>query len=150
MSNNYISVQPQSKKFSRQPELTQLQLIKALVEGAPNATFCIGSEGQFLYANRAICILTEYSCQELLSKTLTDIEPDLAIAQWSTHWRSLQQKGNLTLTSRYQTKSGRIIPVDVVIKYVEEQSREFCCIFATQKSEESLRLESAAMRDQVN
>ncbi len=131
--NNYISVRPNLK------ELTQLQLTKALIDRAPNATFCVGVDGQFLYVNDALCKLTEYARQELLSKTLADIEPNFAIAQWSKYWRILQQEGSLTLNSEYEAKSGRIILVEIVINYVQE-SREFCCIFAKETPNKNVGL----------
>ncbi len=83
VSNNYISVRPNSK------ELTELQLTKALINRAPDATFCVGRDGQILYVNDAICKLTNYSRQELLSKTLADIELNFTIAHWSKYWQIL-------------------------------------------------------------
>jgi len=139
VSNNYISVQSNSNKFFKTPELAQSQFTKALVECAPDAIFCVGADGQFLYVNDATCSMTEYSSQELLSKKLIDIEPNLAIAQLSKYWQILQQKGSLTLTSQYKTKSGRLIPVEAVVKYAE-QDGEFCCIFVKEKTNEILSL----------
>jgi PAS domain S-box-containing protein len=127
VSNKYISVRANLN------ELTQLQLTKALIEGAPDATFCVGAEGQFLYVNDALCKLTEYSRQELLSKTLAAIEPNFAIAQWSTYWQISRQESTLSLNSEYKAKSGRIIPVEVVINYAQDGG-EFCCVFAKQNS----------------
>ncbi len=136
MSSNYISVQSNSSKFLTIPEQTQLQLTKSLVNYAPVASFCVGADTQFLYVNDAICKLTEYSRQELLSKTLVDIEPDLAIANWFMYWRILQQQGSINLRSQYETKSGRIIPVEVAINYIEEG--RFCCVFAKEELEADL------------
>ncbi|WP_009631722.1 PAS domain-containing sensor histidine kinase [Synechocystis sp. PCC 7509] len=131
MNSNYISVRSNSK------ELNQLQLIKALIERSPNATFCVGIEGQLLYVNEAMCKLTQYSRQELLSKTLADIEPSFELAQWSKCWQSLQQKERLNLTSRYKARSGKIIPVELIINSAQEDG-DFCCIFAKQTIDDNL------------
>lgn len=131
MSKNYTSVR------SSLNELTQLQLTKALIERAPAATFCVGTEGQFLYVNDALCKLTEYSRQELLSKNLAVIEPSFAIAQWSKYWQIIKQENSITLNSEYRAKSGRIIPVEVVINYTQEGG-EFCCVFAKENSSQNV------------
>jgi PAS domain S-box-containing protein len=131
MSSNYISVRSNLNKLSRPPELVPLQLTKALVDRAPDAIFCVGADGQFLYVNEAACNLTEYSSQELLSKKLVDLQSDLTIAKWLKYWRNLQQESSLNFLSRYETKSGQIIPVEVVINHVEEG--EFCCVYVKEK-----------------
>lgn len=138
MSNNYISVRSNSTKFLSQPILAPLQFTKAIVDLTPDAILCVGIDGQILYVNNTTCNLTEYSHDELLSKTLADIEPELAIAKWSKYWQILQQKGSLNLTTRYQTKSGQTIPVGVVINYAESEGREFCCIFAKEQPQAAL------------
>ncbi len=138
MSNNYISVRSNSTKLLSQPKITSSQFTKALVDKAPDAIFCVGAEGEILYVNKTICNLTEYSHDELLSRTLADIEPELAIAKWSKYWQILQQKGSLNLTTRYQTKSGQMIPVEAVINYAEAENEGFCCIFAKRQPKTGL------------
>lgn len=138
MSNNYISVQSNSKKFSNPLDLTQQQLAKAVVERAPDAIFCVEADGQIVYVNDAICKLTEYSNQHLLAKNLIDIQPDLTLAQWSKYWYRLRQESSLNLVSQYETKRGQKISVEIVINYVKEENREFCCIFAKKQNNETL------------
>ncbi len=137
MSNQCISVQSNSKEISRQIELNQLQLTKALVDRVPDATLCVGADGKILYANDATCNLTKYSRQELLSKKLVDIEPDWGIAKWLKYWQKSQQEGSLNSTSYYRTRSGQIVPVEVVINYAEERNREFCYLFVKEKVDET-------------
>ncbi len=137
MSNNYISVQSNSTKFSRQPELPQLLLTRTIVDRAPDAIFCVEADGRIFYVNDVTCNLTEYSRRELLSRNLVHIEPEIDAAQWAKYWRILKKEGSLNLASKLETKNGRTIFVELVINYIEE-SREFCCVFVKEKTSATL------------
>jgi PAS domain S-box-containing protein len=137
VSNSYISVQSNLTKFSRQPELTQLQLTKAIVDRAPDAIFCVEADGRIFYANDVTCNLTEYSRRELLSKNLVNITLEIDAVQWAKYWSILTKAGSLNLTSKLKTKSGRTILVELVVNYIQE-GKEFCCIFVKEKTNVAL------------
>jgi PAS domain S-box-containing protein len=137
VSNSYISVQSNLTKFSRQPELTQLQLTKVIVDSVPDAIFCVEADGQIFYVNDVTCNLTECSRRELLSKNLVDIKLEIDAAQWAKYWRRLTKEDSINLTSKLETKSGRTIFVELVVNYVKE-SKEFCCIFVKEKTNVAL------------
>ena len=88
------------------------------------AAFCVGANARFIYINSVACQLLGYSQQELIARTLQDI--DLDFLQWTQRWRSLKQKGSITFETRYRTKQGNVLPVRVALTYVENQEQEFC------------------------
>lgn len=122
-----------------QPE-TELKFADFLINQAMDAAFCLGAKGQFFYVNDATCRLSEYSREELLSTTLHDIDVNFSLHKWSKKWQYLTAKGSLTFESRYRTKKGRILLLEITIIYLQHQGREFGCAFAREKSHEVVEL----------
>ena len=100
------------------------------------ATFCVGADARFLYANPVACQLLGYFQQELMAKTLQDV--DLDFSEWVQRWRSLKQKGSVTFESRYRTKQGNVLPVRVTLTYVKNQEQEFGCAMVHELGKEML------------
>lgn len=126
-----------NSQFTLQPE-EELQFAKFLVNHATDAVFCLGSDAQFLYVNDGVCRLLGYSCEELLSLNLRDVEPDFLAEIWSEQWRTLKQQGSLTFESRYRAKTGQIFPVEITFSYVEYGGMQFSCAFAREQVNEAL------------
>ena len=87
------------------------------------AGFCVGSDARFLDVNSVACQLLGYSWQELMTRTLQDIDLDFLL--WSERWRSLKQDGCLNFETRYRTKQEDVLPVRVTFTYVKYQDQEF-------------------------
>ncbi|ARV62689.1 PAS domain-containing sensor histidine kinase [Nostocales cyanobacterium HT-58-2] len=122
-----------------QPE-EELKLAQFLINQLADAAFYVGANAQIIYVNDAICRMTEYSREELLSMTLTDMDIDISPHNWSEKWVTLKQQGSLTFKSRYRTKAGRIFLVQMSVTYVEHQAKEFGCVFARDSSDELVGL----------
>ena len=100
------------------------------------AAFCVGADARFLYANPVACKLLGYSQQELMARTLQDV--DLDFSEWTQRWRSLKQQGSLDFESRYRTKQKDILPVRVALTYVKNQEQEFGCAMIHKLEKEML------------
>ena len=100
-----------------------------LINQLPNAVFCLAPDGRFLYLNDAAYRQLEYSRQELLSMKLSDIDLDFSQKTWSEQWQSLRQQNSLVVKSRYRTKSGKLLPVELTFTYVKDRDRDFSCVF---------------------
>lgn len=106
-----------------------------LVNRLPDAVFCLGSDARFLYLNDAACRQLEYSRQELLSMTLGDIDQDFSQKTWLEQWQSLRQQNSLVVKSRHRTRSGKFLPVELTLIHVENQDRDFSCVFVRRVEE---------------
>jgi two-component system cell cycle sensor histidine kinase PleC len=134
-----------------------LRLPQFSIERAAIMGFWIGPEGQILYVNERACQALGYSREELLSKTIHDIDPSIPARAWPRHWQLLKDEGSLTFESRYLTKHGRLIPMDVNANYLEFDGEEYNCAFARditerKRAERELRMakeQADAARDQA-
>ncbi len=66
-----------------------LLLAQFTVDHGAMPTFWIGPDARFLRVNDAACRSLGYSREELLSKTVHDVDPEFPPERWPVHWREL-------------------------------------------------------------
>ena len=107
-----------------------LRFTQFCFDHAPDAVFWVNPEAKFVYVNDAACQVFGYTRDELLSKTVHDIDPDMPASAWGDHWRLLQNSTTLTMESRHRAKDGRIFPVELKLNYLQFEGKEYNCAFA--------------------
>jgi PAS domain S-box-containing protein len=112
----------------KQAEETR-QLMQFSIDRAADAVFYICPDGRLFYVNEAACQKLGYSCEELLAMCIHDIAPGFPIEGWSLHWQKVKQRGSLTVETHYQTKEGRVFPVEVRFNYLKFNDQEYICAF---------------------
>ena len=122
-----------------------LRLTQFSVERAADATYRVAPDGQILYVNDAACDYLGYSREELLSKTISDINPNYPPEKWPAHWERIKRAGSLTFESQHLTKDGGSVPVEVSANYLEFGGREYFFSFVRditerKRAEEALNL----------
>lgn len=124
-SYNKFQFEVKSKQLETIPQLTQIAL-----ENAADTIFFTTSDGQICYANKAACHLFGYSESELLNMRVSDIDSHLPASDWREHWAQLKQQTNLTFETRYKTKDGASLSVEVKVNYLEYGGCEYRCAIA--------------------
>jgi PAS domain S-box-containing protein len=117
-----IHERKQSEKAIKLPQFS--------IERAAICAFWIGPNGRLLFVNERAWDSLGYTREELLSKTIHDIDPNLPPEAWPRHWQALEDTGALAFESRYLTKDGRMVPMDVSANYVEFDGEAYSCTFA--------------------
>ncbi len=122
-----------------------LRLTQFSVERSVDATFWIAPDSRILNVNDATCRHLGYSREELLSMTISDIDPGYLAEEWAEHWEEVKRKGSLTFESSETTKDGREVPVEVTTNFLEFNGKEYMFNFArditaSKEAEEALRL----------
>ncbi len=107
-----------------------LRLPQFTVDRAAIAAFWVGPDGALLYANQWACQCLGYSREELLSRNIEDVSPDLPRSRWQANWRTLKEAGSLSFETQYRTKKGRLLPMDVTTNYLEFDDQSYACLFA--------------------
>ncbi|WP_293125744.1 PAS domain S-box protein [Okeania sp. SIO1I7] len=120
------------KQLQQQLELTQLA-----TDNAADAIFWMTIDGQICYTNKQGCNFLGYSESELLELTIHDIDLELSVEVWQTHWQEVKNQNSLRLESNFLTKKGDILPVEINVNYLEFQGNEYQCAFVRNISQQN-------------
>ena len=77
-----------------------------------------------LYASDSFCRRCGYSHEEVLGKTVFDLDPAMTPEKWPNHWQELKAQGSMTFEAVHLTKEGKLFPVEVTVNYVESEGQE--------------------------
>jgi PAS domain S-box-containing protein len=132
-----------------------LQLTQFSVDHAVEGFLWIGPDARIFHVNDSICRMLEYTWEELTTMTLHDIDPNFSSELWSAHWEELRQKGSLTFESKYWSKTGRVLGMEVTVNYLQYEGKEYNCaimrdIGERKRAEASLRQSEERYRSLVD
>ena len=106
-----------------------------LIDRLPDAVFGIAADARFIYFNDAACRQFEYSREELLFMKLPDLDLDFSQETWLERWQSFKHPNSFLVKSQYQTKSRKLLSVELTFVYVGEKDAR-CCYAFIRKAEE--------------
>lgn len=106
-----------------------LRLAQFSLDHSADAVFWIGRDGHFRYVNDAAYRFLQYTREELLALTISDVAPELSQEVWHTRWETIKRQGSLTFESRYRTKNGDLFPVEIAANYLQFAGKEYNCAF---------------------
>jgi PAS domain S-box-containing protein len=104
-----------------------LQLTQFSVDHAVEGFLWIGSDARIFHVNNSICRMLEYTWEELTAMTLYDIDPNLSSKVWPAHWEELKEKGSLTFESKYWSRTGHVLDLEVTVNYLQYEGKEYNC-----------------------
>ena len=106
-----------------------LKLTQFSVDQAGDLVFWLGENGEVLFTNQTTCRELGYSREELLAKTIYDVDPN-APRPWSEHWREVKEKGKLTFETIHVRSNGKRFPVEVTASCVEYGDKGYIMSFS--------------------
>ncbi|MBT5019331.1 MAG: PAS domain S-box protein [Planctomicrobium sp.] len=113
-----------SKKSMRRLEQTQ-----KIFDQSGESIFWLTTKGKIIYVNEQACRGLEYSSEELLEKSIWEIDPNYTKELWDQiDWRGRLEKSRI-LQSIHRTRSGRDIPVEINSKLIEIDEETVMCAF---------------------
>ena len=100
--------------------------LRTVLENAADGIYIHDSDGRFLLCNEAACLSTGYSREELLSRRVMDVAPDVPAEQLLQSWRNLAPGQQLLQEMPGCRKDGTRYPVEVHLTLLHEQEpRQF-------------------------
>ena len=105
-------------------------LAQRTIDKASDAIFWVDEEGRVLYANDKAMETLGYSREELVSLTAFDVDRILDRELWPVALEEIAKRGWILTETRYRTRSGDEIPVEVVAHGLEHEGRKIICVNA--------------------
>ena len=136
---------------SRRAEKT-LQMTRFSVEHASDALFWTTPEARIVDVNEAACRSLGYSREELLGRTIPDVDPNYDLERWRKHFQKLRECGSLTFEAEHLHRNGLRFPVEIVSNYIRFDEEELACssvrdITERKRSEEALHESERKLRE---
>ncbi|MGD1075853.1 MAG: CHASE domain-containing protein, partial [Thermodesulfovibrionales bacterium] len=106
----------------------ELKLFRNLIDQANDAIFVTDPEtGRFLDANANACKNLGYDREELLTKTVADVDSVMApdASSWKTHADEIKKKGHVVTESRSMRKDGTTYPIEISVKHISLEKRAY-------------------------
>ncbi|MEK9628731.1 MAG: sigma 54-interacting transcriptional regulator [Nitrospinota bacterium] len=107
-----------------------LDLARFTIQCSADLIIFHDSEGVILKANDSACQLLGYSEDELIGLTIQDIDPDSNKKTWKKFWKELRKERNISFEASNKTRTGKIVPVEVTVNFVEFDGKEYAVGFA--------------------
>lgn len=96
---------------------------------APDNIMWVDEKARIVYVNEATCRNYGYAKEELLAKSIFDIDPGSNPEMWPKHWEQLQQKGTSIFETTHRHKDGDSFPIEISTKSILFEGRELIVAF---------------------
>ncbi len=106
------------------------QLMRFSVDRIDESIYWIGPEANVIYANDAACRNLGYASDELIGKSVSDLDPNFPAEIWPLHWEELKSRQRLHFETEHRRKDGSTFPVEVTANFIQIGTQEFNCAFA--------------------
>jgi PAS domain S-box-containing protein len=130
----------------------QVALLKHSIDVHYDGAYWTDTDNRFIYVNDAGCKDLGYEREELIGKTILDVNPKASSDTLKCVWESLRSRGFYSSDSVHRRKDGSEFPVEIHTTYVRFGGREFACGFARditerKRAEEALRESEARLKE---
>ncbi len=134
---------------------SSLRLTQFSVDRAADAVFWIAPDSRILYVNDAACRTLGWSREEMVGRTVPEIDPNFPASAWPAHWEELKRRKSFTFESDHIKKDGSLIKTEVTVNYLEFEGHEYNYamtrdITDRKRAEEALRSSEQQFADLVN
>ena len=123
------------------------QIAHFAIEHSADPIFWISPDSRILYVNDITCKALDYSRDELLGMTISDIDPNFPKEAWPAHWQELKERRSFSFETKHRRKDGTIIPVEMTVNYLEFQGDEYNFAFARDITQRKKQEEDLLRRD---
>jgi two-component system, cell cycle sensor histidine kinase and response regulator CckA len=108
----------------------EIRMLKLSIDVHYDGAYWMDRNGRFIYVNEAACTTLGYGREELMGKSLYDVNHSVTPDAMEAVWEGLRKRGSFVGESVHRRKDGSEFPVEIVTTYVQFGGQEFACGFA--------------------
>jgi two-component system NtrC family sensor kinase len=113
----------------------ELKLLKHSIDVHYDGAYWMDTDNRLVYVNSAACKALGYERDELIGKTVYDVNPDMTPERVKKFWEGFREGGSVIGEAVQRRKDGTEFPVEITTTYVRFGGHEFACGFARDISE---------------
>lgn len=121
-----------------------LRLTQLSVDRAADLIYWIAPDGRLLYVSDSVCRRHGCCREQMLQRSVFDLDPTMSPERWSRHWQELREQDSVLLETTHRTEAGDEFPVEVTANFVKQDGEEYNFAFARDISERR-RVEEALL-----
>ena len=126
------------------PDLRQLSY--DVLNTLPEAVFWFDEDARFFEVNPQACESWGYTREELLQKTIFDLNPNMSPETWKMHWED-KQRDSSTFESSHIRKDGEEFPVDITDNFVNYKGKIYSCAIIRDITQRKIDDQQARLSD---
>ncbi|NUN69699.1 MAG: PAS domain S-box protein [Bacteroidetes bacterium] len=96
------------------------QRYRSLIETSLDGFWAVSMDGRILEVNDAYCRMSGYSREQMLTKSVSDLEVNERPEDVLERIRTIQEKGKLKFESHHRTRSGEVVLMEINTVYHRE------------------------------
>jgi PAS domain S-box-containing protein len=108
----------------------EVEMLKHSIDVHYDGAYWIDSDNKFVYVNDAGCKALGYTREELIGKTIYEVNSKVTVERMKEVWAGYQQGRSFSVESMHRRKDGSEFPVEVVNTYVRFGGKKYICGFA--------------------
>ncbi|VVB92310.1 Methyl sulfide methyltransferase-associated sensor [uncultured archaeon] len=108
----------------------QIELLKHSIDIHYDGAYWMDTGNRFVYVNDAGCKALGYGREELIGKSIGEVNPRATPERMKSVWERLRKEGFFSTESMHHRKDGSEFPVDIMSTYVQFGGKEYNCGFA--------------------
>jgi PAS domain S-box-containing protein len=98
---------------------------RTILQTTQDGFWIVDTGGRFLEVNEAYCRMSGYARDELLRMRIADVEAALTPEEIEPRIREIIERGEARFETRHRAKDGRIIDIEVSVKYMPKERGRF-------------------------
>ncbi|TSA41574.1 MAG: PAS domain S-box protein, partial [Verrucomicrobiales bacterium] len=127
---------------------SSLRLTQFSIDRAVDSVFWVAPNGEIIYVNDAACRTLGYPREEMVGRTVSDIDSNFPAEAWPAHWEDVKRRKSFSFESDHRKKDGTAIRTEVTVNYIEFEGREYNC--AIMRDITARKVAEAAFRESEN
>ncbi|MDD4497894.1 MAG: PAS domain S-box protein, partial [Methanosarcinaceae archaeon] len=116
-----------------------LHISRLALENCREAVCWLDINSRFININSAACELLGFSRQEMLGRSMKDLDREFKLEHWHYYWKELRREKHLLMESFVRRRDGCEIPLEINSNFVEYGSGEYNCAFLRDITERKIK-----------
>lgn len=108
-------------------EKKENELYRYTLENLHEDIYWIDDKANIIQVNESACKTIGFTKEELLKKTVYDINPTENAKTWANHWKQVKKEKKITLQTIHKHKQGYDYEVEITNNYIEFGGKEYAC-----------------------